>query len=72
MRSNNRSKSFGALIDEKIRNMNYGQTNGIPQGSALMDFISEIVLGYADLELTEALKGIPTDEFKILRFYNQK
>lgn len=28
--------------------MSYEQTNGIPQCSTLMDFIAEIVLGYAD------------------------
>lgn len=61
-------KSIGCKIDEKIRNMNYGQTNGIPQGSVLMDFISEIVLGYADLELTKALETIEDRDFHILRY----
>lgn len=36
--------------------MQYGQTNGIPQGSVLFDFIAEIVLGYADLLLYEDLQ----------------
>ncbi|WP_180324027.1 RNA-directed DNA polymerase [bacterium endosymbiont of Bathymodiolus sp. 5 South] len=35
--------------------MNYGQTNGIPQGSVLMDFIAEMVLGYIDERLSECL-----------------
>jgi RNA-directed DNA polymerase len=63
-------KTLGSEIDMKIRNMTYGQTNGIPQGSSLMDFISEIVLGYADIELTKLLdeKKIPKNDFCILRY----
>ena len=50
--------------------MSYGQTNGIPQGSTLMDFIAEIVLGYADSQLTERIEKekIRNDEYKILRY----
>lgn len=64
------SNILGASIDNRLMNMNRGQTNGIPQGSALMDFIAEIVLGYADLELTEKIKseGIKPSEFFILRY----
>lgn len=46
---------LGNTIDRHIRDMRHGQTNGIPQGSVLMDFIAEVVLGYADLELSEKL-----------------
>jgi RNA-directed DNA polymerase len=45
----------GNIIDNHIQDMRHGQTNGIPQGSVLMDFISEMVLGYADLELSGRL-----------------
>jgi hypothetical protein len=38
-----------------MQGMNYGQTNGIPQGSVLMDFIAEMVLGYIDECLSECL-----------------
>jgi hypothetical protein len=48
--------------------MRHGQTNGIPQGSTLMDFISELVLGYADLELSDRLKAAGITEFRILRY----
>jgi hypothetical protein len=48
--------------------MRHGQTNGIPQGSTLMDFISELVLGYADLELRDRLKAAGITEFRILRY----
>ena len=37
---------LGNQVDSAIQSMQYGQTNGIPQGSVLMDFIAEIVLGY--------------------------
>jgi len=61
---------LGEEIDEKLRGMNYGQTNGIPQGSILMDFIAEMVLGYADIKLTEIIKynKIEKDDFCILRY----
>ena len=39
---------LGNMIDAYMQGMQYGQTNGIPQGSVLFDFIAEIVLGYAD------------------------
>jgi len=39
---------LGENIDETIQSMQNAQTNGIPQGSVLMDFIAEMVLGYAD------------------------
>ncbi len=58
---------IGNNIDNHIRNMCYGQTNGIPQGSVLMDFIAEMVLGYADLELSERIQEANAD-FQILRY----
>ena len=45
-------KYIGNRIDTMIQSMSYGQTNGIPQGSILMDFIAEMVLGYSDLLLS--------------------
>lgn len=59
---------IGNIIDSHIRDMRYGQTNGIPQGSSLMDFISELVLGYADLELSDRLQESGIKEFRILRY----
>lgn len=64
----NNQKLLGVLIDQSLRGMANGQTNGIPQGSVLMDFIAEIVLGYADQELTKKLKKIPVEEYKIIRY----
>jgi len=59
---------IGNIIDSHIQDMRHGQTNGIPQGSTLMDFISEMVLGYADLELSDRLKAAGITEFRILRY----
>ena len=60
--------NLGNQIDKYIRYMQYGQTNGIPQGSSLFDFIAEIILGYADLLLTEKLKSLNITDYKILRY----
>ena len=59
---------IGNKIDTHIQAMSYGQTNGIPQGSVLTDFIAEIVLNYADLLLSQKLNNIDDSEFKILRY----
>ena len=59
---------IGNLIDSHIQDMRHGQTNGIPQGSVLMDFISELVLGYADLELSGRLATAGITEYQILRY----
>ncbi len=62
--------NLGTEIDIKLRNMNQGQTTGIPQGSELMNLTAEIVLGGTDLELSEAIANNlePDAEFKILRY----
>lgn len=48
-KNRNNHTLLGNQIDMVIQNISYGQTNGIPQGSVLMDFIAEMVLGYADM-----------------------
>ena len=58
----------GIAIDEYIQEMQYGQTNGIPQGSTLFDFVAEIVLGYADMLLADRLKEEGVEDYKILRY----
>lgn len=59
---------LGNLIDAHIQDMRYGQTNGIPQGSVLMDFIAELVLGLADLELSEKIQAAQIEDYCILRY----
>ena len=59
---------LGNLIDDRIRAMRYGQTNGIPQGSLLMDFVAELVLGYIDFLLDEKLRDEGVDGYFIIRY----
>lgn len=59
---------IGVVIDKHIQDMSFGQTNGIPQGSVLMDFIAEIVLGLGDLMLTEELNRLGITDYKIIRY----
>lgn len=68
----NRKVGIGNEIDKKISFLQHGQTNGIPQGSILMDFIAEIVLGYVDFSLSKKLKELKTQskikDYKIIRY----
>lgn len=49
--------------------MRNGQTNGIPQGSVMMDFIAEMVLGYADQQLSARLQNEGSiQDYYILRY----
>lgn len=60
---------IGCAIDDILQSMSYRQTNGIPQGCVLMDFIAEMVLGYADKELTKRLKEYNSAlDYRILRY----
>lgn len=59
---------LGNLIDDYVQGMQYGQTNGLPQGSVLSDFIAEMVLAYADKELSDKLKTANITEYHILRY----
>ena len=63
----NGNSLLGNKIDTVLEDMNFRQTNGIPQGSILMDFIAEIVLGYADTLLLDKI-GNSIFDFKILRY----
>lgn len=59
---------IGNVIDSHIQDMRHGQTNGIPQGSALMDFVAEMVLGLADLDLSERIQKEGIEDYRILRY----
>ena len=67
-RNRNNKNIIGNVIDKHIRDMRYGQTNGIPQGSVLMDFIAEIILGYADLILQRKITAEGIMNYKVLRY----
>lgn len=59
---------LGNQVDSVIQSMQYGQTNGIPQGSVLMDFIAEIVLGYVDEQLKISIKSEKISNYQIIRY----
>ncbi len=63
----NNQNFIGVVFDKCIQIMSYGQTNGIPQGSVLMDFIAEMVLGLGDVMLTEELNKLGISDYKIIR-----
>ncbi len=67
----NKNELVGNEIDFLIRSSRHGQTNGISQGSVLMDFVAEMVLGWVDEKLTEEMKLEEWEsktDFKILRY----
>lgn len=59
---------LGNKIDSLMQDMHHAQTNGIPQGSVLMDFIAEMILGYADLLLSKKLEENKITKYKIFRY----
>lgn len=56
-------------IQKYLRAFQQGRNIGISQGSAIFDFIGEIILGYSDLLLHEAIQkaGI-TNPYEIIRY----
>lgn len=68
-KKNRKKKSLlGNIVDKHLQDMAYGQTNGIPQGSVLMDFIAEIVLGYSDSIISEKIEEANISDYEILRY----
>lgn len=66
---NNNESSISKKIQKYLRALQQGRNIGIPQGSAIFDFIGEIILGYSDLLLYEAIQraGI-TNPYEIIRY----
>ncbi len=56
-------------IRRYLRALQQGRNVGIPQGSAIFDFLGELVLGYSDLLLHEAIQreGV-TAPYEIIRY----
>lgn len=67
-KDNRKAICIGNCIDLDIRRMSFNQTNGIPQGSVLMDFIAEMVLGYADMELSTKITNDKIQDYEIIRY----
>lgn len=61
--------SIAKNIQKFLRAFQQGRNIGIPQGSAILDFIGEIILGYSDLLLHEAIRkeGIKA-KYEITRY----
>lgn len=67
-RNRNNTNLVGVVIDKLIQSMSFGQTNGIPQGSILMDFIAEVVLGLGDWLFTQEIIKTGVTDYKIIRY----
>ena len=63
------STELGAEVDRRIGAFQYGQTNGIPQGSVLMDLFAELLLTYIDRKLSKRIsKSKLLINYRILRY----
>lgn len=67
-RHRNRKSMIGNAIDKCLQDMNEGQTNGVPQGSVLVDLIVELVLCYADKKIAKKAKEAKVRNYQILRY----
>ena len=67
-RRRNDKKLLGNNIDRRLQDMNEGQTNGVPQGSVLIDLIVELVLCYADRQIGKRAKAAGMVDYRILRY----
>lgn len=63
------NNSIPTNIQKYLRAFQHGRNIGIPQGSAIFDFVGEIILGYSDLLLHETIQkeGITTP-YEIIRY----
>lgn len=55
-------------MQKYLRALQHGHNIGISQGSALFDFVGEIVLGYSDLLFHEALQQEGIDGYEVIRY----
>lgn len=66
---NGNKNSISKNIQKYLRAFQQGRNIGIPQGSAIFDFIGEIILGYSDLLLYEAIhKAGISNPYEIIRY----
>lgn len=63
-----KDRSFAHKLDQTVEKLQCNQTNGIPQGGELFNFIAEIVLGYSDSLLSEKLKSINDMKWLVVRY----
>ena len=65
---NDKNTQLAKNIQTYLRALQKGHNIGIPQGSALFDFVAEMVLGYSDLLLHEELQGKKISGYEIIRY----
>ena len=65
---NNECPTLATNIVRFLRAMQQGRNMGMPQGSAVFDFIAEIILGYADALLAQRIKELGIEDYAILRY----
>lgn len=64
----NRKNGLGNQIDQYIQAMQYGQTNGLPQGNEVSNLLAELILAYADNELCSKLSEENIKDYRIVRY----
>lgn len=65
------SGSLGNKVDKIFQMMHHRQTNGIPQGNMVSDFMAELLFAFADRELIgriDGIKGIDKSDYQIIRY----
>lgn len=62
--------NLGNELDKLFQMMHHRQTNGIPQGNTVSDFVAELIFAYADNLLIKKLDeaGIQRKEYKVIRY----
>lgn len=66
------NENLGKIIDKLVSYSNQARTNGIPIGSAMSDFLGEIILSHIDKKISEELQGMDfiggrfKDDYRIL------
>ena len=65
---NTENHQLALNLQKYLRALQHGHNIGIPQGSDLFDFIGEIILGYSDLLLDEALQKEKIKDYEIIRY----
>lgn len=63
-----KDRSFAHMLDQTVEKLQCNQTNGIPQGGELFNFIAEIVLGYSDFLLSKKLKDLTSVDWLVVRY----
>ncbi len=60
--------SLATNIQRYLHALQQGRNIGLPQGSAVFDIIAELVLGYSDLLLYDAMQHEGLDGYEIIRY----